>query len=124
MRPATNAYGMAAQRASGAPPVVSPAAALSLVLFVEPSLEWREVVEDRRRVHLLLPGDRLQRLGPRAALPHLQHLVQLRARLLAVVDRAAVERTLKLDGLAERSVELELEDAGQEVARVWHVRRD
>ena len=34
-------------------------------LLVEPRLQRREVVEDRRRVHLLRAGQRLERVGPR-----------------------------------------------------------
>src|SRR5688500_15424951 len=90
-----------------------PAALFPAVLHLEPVHQGAEVIDDRRRVHLALPGERLERVRPRAAHPHLQHLRELRPGLLVAVDRAAVERTGVAALLAERPVELELEDARQ-----------
>src|SRR3954451_3951645 len=100
----------------------SPSARLPLILLIEPRLQRREVIEDRRRIHLLLSADRLQRLGPRTALPHRQHAGQPLARMFVLIDRAAIERFGIARGLTERAVELELEDVGEEIARVRHVR--
>src|SRR6267143_4081717 len=97
---------------------------LPLVLLVQPFLERREVVEDRARVHLPLAGEGVQLLGPGTALPHLEHRLQLSPRGLVVVDRALVERRGEAGLAAERPVELELQDVGQEVTGVRHVRRD
>src|SRR5712675_3369418 len=102
--------------------VASPATLLPLVLLLEPLLQRLEVLEQRAPVHLPLPRHRLERVGPRLARAHRQHLLQPRARLLAAVEGALVQRPLVPGRLAHRAVELELEDPGEEVAGVGHVR--
>ena len=62
-------------------PEALPADLLPLDLFVEPRLQRREVVDDRRRVHLARSGQRLERVRPRLRRAHLQHRVEPRARL-------------------------------------------
>src|SRR6185436_1222201 len=70
----------------------SPAAALPLILLLEPVEERAEVVDDRGGVHLALAGQRLESFGPGAAHAHRQHLLEARAGFLVAVDRAAVQR--------------------------------
>ena len=47
-----------------------PADFVAFVLFVEPRLERSEVLEHRRRVHLVFAGQCVQRFRPRTALSH------------------------------------------------------
>src|SRR6267143_2735453 len=101
----------------------SPADSFSLQLIVEPFRERREVIDDRRRVHLSRAGERLERVGPRTRLSHRQHRVQPPAGLLALVGRAAVEWQGAARNLRQRAVELELQDRGEEIARVGRVVR-
>src|SRR5262245_56493334 len=93
-----------------------PARGFVLQLFVEPLREGREVVEDRRRIHLAFTGHRLERVRPRLRHTHLQHRVQLPSSFLALVRRAAVKRRLAAGDLVERPMELELHDEREEVA--------
>ena len=37
------------------------------VLFIQPGLQWSEVVDDRRCIHLVFAGHRFQRVWPRFA---------------------------------------------------------
>src|SRR2546429_6298903 len=101
----------------------SPATLLPLVLLLEPSLQRLEIFEQRAAVHLALAGHGFQRVRPWLAGAEREHLPQALTRLLAAVERALVQRALLPRGLAHRAVELELQDAGEEVARVRHVRR-
>src|SRR6476620_12297631 len=93
----------------------SPALRRVLDLLVEPLLERREVVEQGRRVHLLRAGQRVQRVGPRPGLSHLEHRPQSCARLLVVVDRTAAERSRAARFPRQRAMELELQNGRQEV---------
>src|SRR5215471_871826 len=102
----------------------SPSHRLALVLLVQPLLQRREVVADRRGVHLLLPGQRFERLRPRAALTHREHGVQLRAGFLVAVDGAAVEGAGAAGRTGQSAVELELQDVRQEVTHVRNVGGD
>src|SRR5882672_965941 len=96
------------------PPSARPSAAPSvpdlppLVLLVEPRLERREVLEHRARVDLLLARHRLERLGPRPALAHLQHRGELLPGRLVAVDGAQVQRSRVARLAAEGALELEL----------------
>src|ERR1700735_1076231 len=74
-----------------APPL--PTDGLSLVLFIQPLLQRSEIIQDRRRVHLLLPGQSLERLRPGLALAHGQHRVEPVPRRLAFVYGAAIQRS-------------------------------
>src|SRR5438477_11608493 len=89
-------------------PAVLPTHWLTLILLVEPLLQRREVVENRRRIHLLLSGDRLERLRPRTALAHREHRVQPLPGVLVVEDRAAIERLLAAGRLRQAAMKLEL----------------
>src|SRR5689334_16672539 len=71
-----------------------PAAALALVLFLQPGVQRREVVDDRARVHLLLAGEFLQRLLPRLLRALREHLPVPRAGCLVAVDGALRQRAL------------------------------
>src|SRR5436190_18252985 len=97
--------------------VTSPATLLPLVLLLQPLLQRLEVFEQRAAVHLALAGHHLERVRPRLARAHRQHLLQLLARHLAAVEGTLVQRPLVPGRLAHRTVELELQDAGEEVAR-------
>src|SRR4051812_27031085 len=101
----------------------SPATLLPLVLLLEPCLQRLEVLEQRAAVHLSLAGDGKERVGPRLARAHREHLPQPLPRLLAAEEGALVQRPLVPGCLAEGAVELELQDVGEEVARVGHVGR-
>src|SRR5258708_208703 len=90
----------------------SPATGLPLVLLLEPRLQRREVFEERAALHLSLAGHRFQRIGPRFGGAQGKHLPQPRARFLAAVERALVQRPLVARGLAHRPVELKLQDIG------------
>src|SRR5262249_23469804 len=63
---------------------------LGLILLVQPGLERREIIRQGIRVHLLLTGQRRQRLLPWLALPERQHFVQPLTRHFVVVNRAAM----------------------------------
>src|SRR3954469_21187221 len=92
----------------------SPATLLPLVLLLEPRLQRLEVLEQRAAVRLPLPGHGEERVRPRLARAHREHVPQLPPRLLAAVIGALVERPLVPGGLAHRAVELELQDVGEE----------
>src|SRR5208282_1352779 len=62
----------------------------SLVLFVQPLLQRREVLQDRAGINLPAAGQRFQRVGPGFALAHGEHLVELRSGFLRPVEGAAV----------------------------------
>src|SRR5664279_4546015 len=101
--------------------IALPADRLSLVLLVQPLLERGEVVADRRRIHLPLPGQCGEGFWPWAARAHRQHRVQTASGLLVPVDRTAVERTLASGDPRQRAVKLELEDVRQKVAHIRDV---
>src|SRR6185295_11847855 len=84
-------------------------------LLVEIRGQRREVINDRGRVHLFRPGQRLELLGPRLRHAHLEHRVQALSRFLALVNRAAVERRGAAGDLGQRAMELELQNAGDEI---------
>src|SRR5688572_15086995 len=92
-----------------------PAAALALILFCEPRLERREVVEDRRSVHLPRAGELLECVLPRLARAESEHLAEALARLFIAVDRALIQRSLVARRFTQRAVELELQDVRKEV---------
>src|SRR5437879_10187744 len=92
-----------------------PATALPLVLDFEPRLQRLEILEQRAAVHLPLTGHRFERVGPRLRRAHRKHLPQARAGFLAAVERALVQRACVAGGLAHREIELELQDAGEEI---------
>src|SRR5471032_1165541 len=94
------------------------------VLLIEPGFQRREVFDQRAAVDLVLARDFLQRYRPRFARAHGQHRFQLGAGLGVAVDRAAMQRTGIAGLAAQRAVELELQQVGQEVARVRCVRCD
>ena len=102
----------------------SPSLRRVLVLLVEPLLERREVVEHGRRVHLSSSrSTRSSASGHGRVWPIFEHRLESCARLLVVVDRAAVERSRAARLARQRAMELELQDVGQEVAHVRRVRR-
>src|SRR4051812_28919792 len=104
--------------------VTSPATLLPLVLLLQPGLQRLEVFEQGAAIHLALARHRLERIRPWLARAHREHLPQLLSRFLAAVERALVQRTGLPRRLAHRAVELELEDVGEEVARVRDVAGD
>src|SRR5207253_7847386 len=76
-----------------------PAGFLALVLLVEPLFERRKVVEDGGGIHLALAADGFQRVRPRLALAHAEHLVQALTGGFVSVDGAAMQRALDSGGL-------------------------
>src|SRR5687767_5124285 len=101
-----------------------PAAASTLVLLREPGLQRPEVVDDRGSVHLPRARQLLERIGPGLARAERQHLGVLLARFLIAEDRALVERALEAGGVAQRLVELELQDEREKITRVRRVAGD
>src|SRR5262245_55071985 len=87
-----------------------PSARLALVLFLQVSNERREIFDQRAAVHLLRARELLERLLPGLARAFLEHRDVLRAGVLVAVEVALVERTLVAGGVAQRLVELELDD--------------
>src|SRR5271157_5119524 len=81
---------------------------LAFVLFVEPMLQRREVFQHGAGIHLTLAGEGVKRVGPRLALAHLEHRVQLCAGRLVTVERAAIERAAESGLAAHGAEELEL----------------
>src|SRR5208337_4507354 len=81
---------------------------LAFVLLIEPLLQRREVLQHRAGIHLTLAGEGVQRVGPRLALAHLEHRVQLCAGRLIAVERAAIERPAEPGFAAHGAEELEL----------------
>src|SRR5687768_15986633 len=103
--------------------VFSPAALLFLVLFLEPGLKRRAVIEDRRGIHLTRSRELEERVLPRRTCALREHRAELAARDLVPVARALGQRPLEPGRLAQRLVELKLDDEGQEIACVRHVSR-
>jgi hypothetical protein len=87
-------------------------------------LEGLVVLKKRAGIERPLPGDDLQSLRPRFARAKLQHRPELLASFLVSVNRAFVKGTLVTCRLAQAPVELELENAGEEIAGVRDVRRN
>src|SRR5690606_27574151 len=93
-----------------------PAAGLALVLLLQPLLQRGEVLQHRAAVDLLAAGQLLQRGLPRLAGAAREHGLELPAGLRVAVERALVQRAGVAGGLAQRLVELELQQVRQEVA--------
>src|SRR5262249_41736996 len=102
----------------------APSAFFAFVLFTQPFQQRPEILGNRRRVDLARPGQFLQRLLPRLALAQRQHLTEALAGLGIAVDRAFAQRTGVTRSFAQRAMKLELQDVGEEVARVRRVRRN
>src|SRR5271165_3332913 len=94
---------------------------LAFVLLIEPLLQRREVLQHCAGIHLALTGEGVQRVGPRLALAHFEHGIQLGAGGLVAVERAAIERSAESGLTAHGAEELELQNSRQEVSRVWHI---
>src|SRR5688572_20081889 len=110
--------------AFGRPFFWSPAALLSAVLLFEPALQRREIFEHWLGRHFTAAGESLKRIGPRFRRARRKHLVQPGTDFLVAIEAAAVERPLPARQVAGRLVELELQDAGEEVARIGRVPRN
>src|SRR5512139_3225559 len=100
---------------------VSPSALLALVLLLEPAAQRREVLEDRRRVHLARAGQLVERVLPGLARALGEHRAELAAGGLVAVDRALRQRALEAGRVAQGLLELELDDERQEVPGVRDV---
>ena len=68
---------------------------LLLVLFIQPLFQWRKIIDDRGRVHLVFARQCLQRFRPRFAQTHGQHPVQFFAGRFIAVDRTLIERAVE-----------------------------
>src|SRR5579885_1823727 len=77
----------------------SPAGWLTFVLFVQPLLQWRKIIQNCGGIHLLLTCKSLKGFLPRTAATHLEHRIQTAPRLLILVDRTAIQRLLALRDL-------------------------
>src|SRR5579863_10557002 len=72
------------------PPLPAYWIVIFLVLLIEPGFERSEIIRQRRGVHLALPGEDFQSVGPGFAAPHGEHAIQFFTGGLVSVDRAAV----------------------------------
>src|SRR3954464_13552827 len=97
---------------------------LTLILPFEPDCERLEIIHDRRRIQLPFSSGIGEDLLPRLALSRRQHAGQLLTGGMVTVDRAAVQRSAPTCGSAPRPMQLELQDARQEIAHVRNVRGD
>ena len=61
-------------------------------MLVQPFLERGEIVEHGGGVHLAFAGDGLESIGPRLAEAHFEHVVELGAGFLRVVDGIQISR--------------------------------
>src|SRR5271165_4718703 len=95
---------------------------LAFVLLIEPLLQRREVLQHCAGIHLALTGEGVQRVGPRLALAHFEHGIQLGAGGLVAVERAAIERAAESGLAAHGTEELELQNPRQEVTGIRHIR--
>src|SRR5690606_33990527 len=100
-----------------------PAAGLALVLLLQPFLQRGEVLQYRAAVDPLAAGQLLERGLPRLAGAARQHGAELLAGGLAAVEAAFVQRAGVAGGLAQRLVELELQQVRQEIAGVRGIAR-
>src|SRR5690348_7408340 len=96
--------------------ILSPPYWLSCVLVVQPFLQRREVIADRRGIHLALSGERKELLRPRPACAHGHRLGQPLARLLIAIDGAAIQRLCATRDPRQRAMKLKLQNVRQEVA--------
>jgi len=103
---------------------VLPAAAAAFVLFFEVAHQRLEVVDDGTGVHFLCTRQFFQRLRPWLAGSRFEHGRQAVTGFLAAVDRAGVQFAFVAGGVAKRALELKLQDACEEVARVGNVARN
>jgi hypothetical protein len=94
---------------------------MTRILLIEPLLQGGEIIEHGSRVHLPLPRQGFERVRPRAALAHGQHLRQLCSRRFITVNRAAVQRARVPRFLAQRAVKLKLQYRSQKITRVWNI---
>src|SRR6266850_1838489 len=96
---------------------------LRRILLIQPCLQWREIIRQRRRIHSLFPRQGPHRFRPRLALPHRQHGVQLFPCRLVPIHRAPVQRPAVSRLTAKRSLKLKLQNPRQKVSRVRHIPR-
>src|SRR6267378_1360353 len=95
---------------------------VGFVLLVKPGLQRREVIGQCGGIHLLLARQRLQRFGPRLALPHRQHSAQLFSRCFVSIDGTSVQWAGVSSLATKGALELELQNTRQEVTHVRRVR--
>ncbi len=101
-----------------------PADWLPTVLFIQPLLQRSERIQNRRRIHLLLPGQCRQRFGPMVgSRPLVSMALELVSRCLALVNGTTIQRSRTPGHLRQRLMKLELQNVRQEIARIGHVRR-
>src|SRR6266850_518883 len=96
---------------------------LRRILLIQPCLQRREIIRQRRRIHSLFPRQGPQRFRPRLALPHRQHRVQLFPCRLVPIHRAPVQGPAVPRLTAKRSLKLKLQNPRQKVSRVRHIAR-
>ena len=97
---------------------------LTAVLLRKPFFERREVVANRGRVHFALAGKLEKRVLPGLAGAHFEHRIQFFPRVLVAVNRTAIQRTGAAGGVRKSSVKLELQNIGEKVPGVRHIRSD
>src|SRR5687768_6950950 len=97
-----------------------PAAPTPLILLAQPAEQRPEIFDHRLGRHLTGAGEGLERVGPGPRQSHGEHLVEPPADLAIAVEGTAVEWSAPAGDVARRLVELELQDAGEEVAGIGH----
>src|SRR5690606_14011018 len=99
-------------------PSTLPAVLPALILLLQVAHQRLEVLDHRFAPHLARAGEFVQRVLPRLACALLEHGPAALAGFLAAVEGALVQRAFVTGGFAQRLVELEPQDARQEVTRV------
>src|SRR5579864_7391164 len=85
-----------------------PTYVVTYILFVQPLLERRKILQKSGRIHFPFARKGFQGFRPGTTLAHLQHLVQLRAYRFVVVNRTAVQRPSMAGSTAQCAMELKL----------------
>src|SRR3954467_15295692 len=99
-----------------------PAAAPPSVLLAKPAEQGLEIFDHRLGRNLARAGEGLDRVRPGPRQAEREHLVEPPPHLMIAVEGAAVERPVPAGNVARRLEELELEDSGEEIARIGHAR--
>src|SRR6267143_303219 len=103
---------------------LSPTHWLALILPLEPGNKRLEILYDGRCVHLPYAGRVSENLLPWFALSRGQHAGQLLPCGSVAIDRAAIQRSRPSSCAAPGPMQLELQDARQEIAHVRNIGGD
>src|SRR5207244_13568060 len=104
--------------------LILPAAPTPPVLLAQPAEQGPEIFDHRLGADLAGASEGLDRLRPGPREAEREHLVQPPPDVAIAVEGTAMERPVPAGNVAGGLEELELQDAGKEVAGVGHARRD